>query len=109
MGQDNNGQSMKSLFIAFISAALLGACATSSKAPPPSPETAPASPSQPASPAPLGPAGAVPTPATPPALSAVDKAQAQDLALHAANLLDEGREGEARAELNKALSLDHDN
>jgi len=29
--------------------------------------------------------------------------------LHAVNLLDEGREGEARAELNKALSLDHDN
>jgi tetratricopeptide (TPR) repeat protein len=111
MGQDNNGMGMKSLSVVLISAALLAACATSSKAPPPSPEPthAPASPSQPASQAPVGPAGAVPTPATPSAPSAADRAQAQDLALHAANLLDEGREGEARAELNKALSLDHDN
>jgi tetratricopeptide (TPR) repeat protein len=116
MGQDNNGLSMKSLFVVLISATLLAACATSSKAPPPSPEPthAPASPVQPASPASVAPPGAVPTPAGPsPAgpspASAADKAQAQKLALHAVNLLNEGREEEARAELNKALSLDHDN
>ena len=41
--------------------------------------------------------------------TAAEKAQAQELALHAAKLLDEGHESEARAELQKAQTLDHDN
>jgi tetratricopeptide (TPR) repeat protein len=102
---------MQSLFILLIGAALLAACATPSKAPAPSPQPtqSPAPPSQQTSPPPVAPAERTPTPATPSAPSAADKAQAQELALHAVNLLDEGREGEAKAELTKALSLDRNN
>src|SRR5262245_40319044 len=41
--------------------------------------------------------------------SATEKAQAQELAVHATKLLDEGHESEARAELQKAQALDHEN
>jgi tetratricopeptide (TPR) repeat protein len=102
---------MQPLLILIISAALLAACSTPSKAPAPSPEpTQPAvPPSQPPSAQPAPPATRSPSPATPAAPSVADKAQAQELALHAVNLLDEGREAEAKAELTKALSLDHNN
>ena len=102
---------MRSLVILLVSAGLLAACATPSKAPPPSPQPTqpPAPPSQQPSPSAAEAAAQPPSPATPAAPSAADKAQAQELALHAVTLLDEGREAEAKAELVKALSLDHNN
>ncbi len=112
IGKDNKSESMHSLRILVISAALLAACAAPSKVPPPSPQpTEPtAAPSQQPSPAPAQAAGRPPGPVTPAAApSAADKSQAQELALHAVNLLNEGREAEAKAELVKALSLDHNN
>jgi tetratricopeptide (TPR) repeat protein len=98
---------MRSLFILVIGAVLLAACSTRPKAPEPSPQPTPPA-SQPA-PTPAQPAGRPPGPAAPSALSATDKSQALELALHAVNLLDEGREAEAKAELAKALALDHNN
>jgi len=108
---------MRSQVMLLVGAFLVAGCAgqgsspsTTQSAPTDKPagqsstEAAPASTSKP-TPAPEG--SLKPAPQLPP--SAADKAQAQELALHAAKLLDEGHESEARAELQKALTLDHDN
>lgn len=120
-GADGVGQqsvSMRSRFLAisFIGAVFLAACAThppssgpQGSKPPDSPVPEPKAsdkgkPPDGSSPKPPEPPGPKP-PACPP-----DKAQAQDLAQHAAvNLLDEGREAEAKVELLKALCMDRNN
>jgi tetratricopeptide (TPR) repeat protein len=74
------------------------------------PETQPPVPARPQpGPQPTPQADQVPNPPATAAQSVADRAQAQDLALRAVNLLDEGREGEAKAELQKALALDRNN
>jgi tetratricopeptide (TPR) repeat protein len=102
---------MQSVFILIISAVLLAGCAKPSQAPPPSmPETQPPVPARPQpGPQPTPQPDQVPNPPATAAQSVADRAQAQDLALRAVNLLDEGREGEAKAELQKALALDRNN
>jgi len=102
---------MWSLVISLICTTLLVACATPAKAPPPSPQPTQSPTSQgqePSPPArePVAQPTSLAAPATP---STADKAGAQELALHAVSLLDEGREAEAKAELTKALALDHNN
>ena len=110
-GQDNRPQSMRSrLVISLVGALLLAACGTH----PPSSKPEVGQPPQ-GSPEPPGgtspPPASNPKPPEPPKGSGcpADKAQSQDLAHSAANLLDEGREAEAKAELVKALCMDRSN
>lgn len=106
---------MRSLVISFASAILLAACAAPTKQTPAGPDVAKPSDK---SDKPAGPevgkppdssskqGGVEPKPPPCPA----DKAQAQDIAQHVAvNLLDEGREAEAKVELLKALCMDRNN
>jgi len=101
---------MQSRILLLIGAILVAGCAGPGSTPPAEktgqPATEPASAST-----------QTPPPATeggskqsaPLAPSAAEKAQAQELALHAVTLLDEGHESEATAELQRALGLDHEN
>jgi LysM repeat protein len=106
---------MRSLVISFASAILLASCAAPSKQPSASPDVVkPSDKSEPKSTGPepgkspdlaSKPAAAEAKPACP-----ADKAQAQDIAQHLAiNLLDEGKEAEAKVELLKALCMDRNN
>jgi LysM repeat protein len=109
---------MRSQVILLVGAVLVAGCAGQGSSPSTTqstpaaekagqPTTEPASPGaqkSPQAPTDTGPRQAPPLPP-----SAPEKAQAQELALHAAKLLDEGRESEARAELQKAQALDHEN
>jgi tetratricopeptide (TPR) repeat protein len=111
-GQDNRFQSMRSrlLVISFVGALLLAACGTHPPSSKPEVRQAPQGPPEPQS-GTNAPPVSNPKPPEPPKGPAcpVDKAQSQDLAHSAANLLDEGREAEARAELVKALCMDRGN
>lgn len=108
---------MRSQVILLIGAVLLAGCAGHGTSPSttqstPAAEKAGQPPTEAAPPPAQKPpaaaeAGSKQAPPLPP--SAADKAQAQELALHAAKLLDEGHESEARGELQKALALDHEN
>ena len=110
---------MRSQVVLLIGAVLVAGCAGHGSSPPttqpaPAGEKAGQSTTEAASPPTQKPppqipaeAGSKQAPPLPP--SAAEKAQAQELALHAAKLLDEGHESEASAELQKALALDHDN
>jgi LysM repeat protein len=106
---------MRSLVISFVSAIFFAACAAPSKQPSAGAEVV--KPPDKLEPKPTGPDSGKPTdsalrpgaaevkPACPP-----DKAQAQDIAQHVAvNLLDEGKEAEAKVELLKALCMDRNN
>jgi LysM repeat protein len=106
---------MRSLVISFVSAILLAACAAPTKQTTAGPDVAKPSDK---SDRPAGPdvgkppdssskqGGVEPKPPPCPA----DKVQAQDIAQHVAvNLLDEGREAEAKVELLKALCMDRNN
>jgi len=108
---------MRSQVVLLIGAILLAGCAGHGSSPSttqsaPAAEKAGQPPPEPVSPAAqklstAPEAGSKQAPSLPP--SAAEKAQAQELALHAAKLLDEGHESEARAELQKALALDREN
>jgi LysM repeat protein len=108
-------KSMRSLFISFVSAIILAACAGPPKQPTAGQDTTrPGEQSESKSTGPEP--GKVPdssskTGATEPKPACpADKAQAQDIAQHTAvNLLDEGREAEAKVELLKALCMDRNN
>ncbi len=99
------------LVISFVGALLLAGCGTHPPSSKPevgsSPDSSP-EPSGATRPPPDGPGPKAPEPPKGPACP-VDKAQSQDLAHSAANLLDEGREAEAKAELVKALCMDRSN
>jgi len=108
---------MRSQVGLLIGAILVAGCAGHGSSPSttqsaPAAEKAGQPPPEPVSPAAQKPSTAPETgskqaPPLPP--SAAEKVQAQELALHAAKLLDEGHESEARAELQKALALDREN
>ncbi len=106
---------MRSLVISFASAILLASCAAPSKQPSAGPEVV--KPSDKSEPKSTGPEpGKSPDSASKPGVAEAkpacpaDKAQAQDIAQHLAiNLLDEGKEAEAKVELLKALCMDRNN
>jgi tetratricopeptide (TPR) repeat protein len=96
---------MRSLFLLIIATVLLAACKTGPKQLP-EPETPP-----PAAPAPTAEEAPPAPPPVPPTRvpTTADKREAQDSALRAASLLDEGKEAEAKLELEKARALDPNN
>jgi tetratricopeptide (TPR) repeat protein len=110
---------MRGLAISIVCIAVLAGCQPgSTKGPParpsdsplpppsgPAPEQPQAGPGEPKPPPPVTPQH----PAAPHVPTIAEKRQAQDLALRAAILLDEGKEPEANAELAKARQLDPEN
>lgn len=101
---------MRPSLILIVATALAAGCAGAPKQKqtpePPAPPAAPAPP-------PTAPTATTPPPPPPTSVARVptmaEKREAQDWALRAANLLDEGKEAEARAAIDKALALDPQN
>ena len=104
------------LSLLAAAAAVLAGCATPPPPPPPAPQDAPtqapAAPGTGTDPAPTPPPEPPPPPPPPPVsgpVSAAQQQQAQKLAMMAVEMLEGGKEDEAKAELQQALSTDPNN
>ena len=104
---------MRFLAISFVSAILLASCAGPPKQTTGADGAKPQEKSEPPPQESAKPADSGPKPGTEPKPSPAcpaDKAQAQDIAQHGViNLLDEGKEAEAKVELQRALCMDRSN